>query len=190
MSSSFEILELPVRLVVDPDSVESAWREKAKSEHPDAESNSEGSAENFSADLNRARQILLDPALRLEHWLQVHEVENTRTSSLDEDTMSLFSLIGDAISAADAAIEKQKSATTALGKAVNASEAIKAQLGIQKQLGSIRTTIESAVDSFNELENSAAEQIFSQAVKTLAKLRFLKKWEAECQKRLLDLIAL
>ena len=178
MNNAFAVLELPCSLYLTPEQVDEAWRSKSKTAHPDSDPLS--SSDDDSASLNEARQTLLE----------IKGIQPPASSTLDDDSMNLFSQIGEAISSADNAIEKQKSASTALGKAVVAGEAIAAQLAVQNQLGTIHSKINETENRFQDIEGLAAKGEFNLAVTLLNKLRFLKKWESECQKRLLELIAI
>lgn len=188
MNNAFAVLELPCSLHLSPEQVDEAWRSKSKAAHPDSDPLS--SSDDDSANLNEARQTLLDPARRLGHWLEIKGIQPPASSTLDDDSMNLFSQIGEAIRSADKAIEKQKSASTALGKAVVAGEAIAAQLAVQNQLGTIHSKISETENRFQDIEDLAEKGEFDLAVTLLNKLRFFKKWETECQKRLLELIAI
>jgi DnaJ-domain-containing protein 1 len=52
----------------------------------------------------------------------------------------------------------------------------------------IREEKESRIARFPEFEKAASEDHFDAAVGTLAQLKFLRKWEQQCQERLLTLL--
>jgi hypothetical protein len=52
----------------------------------------------------------------------------------------------------------------------------------------IREEKESRIARFPEFEKAASEDHFDAAVGTLGQLKFLRKWEQQCQERLLTLL--
>ena len=201
MSDFYSLLDLPVQLELDADSVEDAWRKLAKEEEEDirdGDSPAEGDAgESKGSAVHEARRVLSDPFLRLEYWLELLRMDqpgdspNSRQTAIDEDLMGVFSRVNGSINAADEAIKKQSEATTALGKAVVAQEAIAAQMDLQKLLSFLGDELQKDFSRFPEFEEMAKkENDFDGAVSALGRLRYVKKWEKECQDRLLALIAL
>ncbi|MEM6280373.1 MAG: hypothetical protein AAF733_12905, partial [Verrucomicrobiota bacterium] len=81
-----------------------------------------------------------------------------------------------------------KKATTALAQALLSKEAVAAQLAIQECLGSLHSRKEEHVGEYPLFEDEAKRIEFTKAGSTLAQLKFLRKWEQQCQDRLLRLI--
>ena len=187
MSDFYSLLDLPIQLELDAESVEDAWRKLAK----DSEVDSVDANQSVHSAIHEARRVLSNPFLRLEYWLNLQGAHDSKQTAIDEDLMDVFSRVNDSINAADEAIKKQSEATTALGKAVVAQEAIAAQMDLQKLLGFLQGELEKVFSRFPEFEELAKkESNFDNAVSALGRLRYLKKWEKECQDRLLALIAL
>lgn len=175
MRDFFALLGLPVRISIPPDDVENSWRVLTK--------------ESSSADLNEARRVLSDPFLRLEHWLELRSPDFSKSVAIDPDLMSLFSSVNSLLANTDDLLRKLRSASTELGKAVLTKSAIAAQLEIQNLLAGFREMMDDLINEFLELEAAGDRGDYQPAITALGRMTFLRKWEKECQNRLLDLIA-
>ncbi|MDF1755841.1 MAG: hypothetical protein P1U89_23835 [Verrucomicrobiales bacterium] len=188
MENLFEVLSLPTSLTIPDGDVEQAWRTLSQEHHPDAQGT--GNAD-VSAKLNQARDVLSKPASRLSHWLQVKGVESLpRNAALNEDLMSLFSSVNEVLAEADTTIASLKKAQTALAKSLLTPGAIAAQKHLQTCLGDITGRIGQISSRFPEFEKDAGSSVFDAAAASLGELKFLDKWQKECQQRLLELIAI
>lgn len=180
MTSLFSVLGLPENLSIEPSEVDSAWQALTR-ESAEVEASKD-------AEVHRARAVLSDPALRLEHWLELHEVELSRGSSIEPGLMDLFSKIHAALEAADSVYRRHREATTTLGKALLSKEAVQAQLSVQECLASIQGKKSESTERFSDFESEGEQGTFTSAEAALGQLKFLKKWEQQCQERLLQLI--
>lgn len=174
MSNLFAILDLPESLILESGDIEASWREKTRAGE--------------SGELHEARATLTDPVRRLEHWLQLRKVEAPRGSSMPPRMMDLFSQIHGVLSETDAVITKLKSSTTALMRAVITKSAVQAQLKLQECMQQIQQEKAARLDRFAEFEKSGDAGEFAGAVEVLGQLKFLRKWEQQCQERLLSLL--
>jgi len=192
MSDFFALLNFPRTLVIDSTDVDEVWRNLTKEIHPDGKTTQEGESERgtATAELNEARRVLSDPFFRLEHWLTLRSPGFSKSIAISPDLMEMFSAVNDLLTKADDVIGKLKITTTELGKAVLARGAVSVQLGIQENLGIFREKLEALANEFPELESAGDRGEFAPAISTLGRLTFLRKWEKECQNRLLDLIAI
>jgi len=191
-SDYYALMGLPVSLSLESKTVDEAWRTKTRVVHPDlkADGTSGDETTENAAGLNEARRILSDPLLRLEHWLDLKIAGFPRATAIDEDLLCLFSEVNAALARADDLIQKRAATTTELGKAVLAGDAVSAQLAVQDLLGSLRKKSAEIVDQFSAFEAAGDRGDYDPGVRALGRLTFLKKWEREGQKRLLDLIAI
>ena len=189
MSNLFATLGLPVRLDLDPADIDAAWRKLSQEHHPDVASGVVAETSDRAAQINQARQILSRPSGLLDEWLKVQSDGANRShhTSISSSLMDLFSAVGSVLGAADQVIGKHQKAQSALAKSLLAGSAIAAQQGIQNQMGVLKEATEAVVAKFPEFE---AEANLTAAERALAELKFLHKWEMECQQRLLDLISL
>ncbi|MEM1442829.1 MAG: hypothetical protein AAGF67_10845 [Verrucomicrobiota bacterium] len=180
MTNHFAVLGLPESLSVEAAEVDAAWqthtREIASREMPE------------DTEIHLARAVLSEPVSRLEHWLELKEVELERGSSMEPDFMDLFSKIHAALESADSVYLRHQKATTALGKALLSKEAVEAQLSVQECLSTIHGKKRERIDRFPDFENEADQGHFVNASSALGQLKFLRKWEQQCQERLLQLI--
>ena len=193
MSDFFTLLNLPTSLSTDISDVDEAWRAKTKALHPDSVVDAAPLASDdggISAELNEARRVLSEPVLRLEHWLGIQTPGFSKSVAIDSDLMDIFSEVNTALAKADEIIGKLAASTTDLGKAVLAKGAISAQLEIQGLLAGFRKKTDDVVSRFSEFGNAGAVGNFDPGISALGRLNFLKKWEKECQDRLLALISL
>ncbi|MDF1826398.1 MAG: hypothetical protein P1U68_17260 [Verrucomicrobiales bacterium] len=181
MANLFAVLGLAETLLLKPEDVDSAWQSFAR-ESPASSDSGDGS------DLHRARSVLSDPVLLLEHWLDIHGVALERGSSMAPDFMDLFSMIHSALEQADSVYKRHQIATTALAKALLSKEAIAAQLAVQGCLGEIHGKKQERIEQFESFEEAAKDNNYHAAATALGQLKFLKKWEQQCQERLLQLI--
>lgn len=180
MTDPFALLGLSPTLQLDPDVIESAWRERRR----------EGEdSDDLSAAQNEARSRLLDPAGRLEAWLALKSPELPADRALDPTLMDLFGKIGPVLTSADQLIERHRRSTTALAKAMLTRDAIAAQLAVQGQLAAIQLKKTGITGLFGGFETAAASGDFAEAARALGQLKFLKRWESQCQERLLALLA-
>lgn len=182
----FATLNLPVSLTLENSSIEEAWRTATSEKHPDL--NADESQPDSIREVNQARSILSDPVSRLDHWLTVRSPDRQRASSIEPGLMDLFSRIDADLGKTDSVLSRHRRATTALTKALLTKEAVAAQLSIQESLQKITRKKQAIFDRFPEYEAMAAKGDFSEAEKGLNQLKFLRKWESQCQERLLSLI--
>lgn len=182
----FATLHLPVSLVLESSTIDDAWRSATAEHHPDLLKEEENPE--VASDVNRARSILSDPVLRLDHWLSVLHPESEPDRSIDPTLMDLFSTIHESLGKADSVLSRHKKATTALTRALLTKEAVAAQLSIQKQLQETTSRKQTILDRYPEFEEQSANGSFADAEKGLNQLKFLRKWEQQCQERLLGLI--
>jgi hypothetical protein len=181
MTNPFAILGLPESLLLDPASIESAWREH----HRDDEDPAVGNA----SDQNRARALLSDPVPRLAAWLEVKAPEIAPDRAIAPALMDLFSKIGPVLSQTDPLLARHRQATTALARALLTKDSITAQLAVQEMLQQIQAAKAGYLDRFADFEEAAEHGDFTTAAAALGPLKFLKKWEEQCRERLLALIA-
>lgn len=181
MVNYFEILGLPLTLDLSSEEVDEAWRSLTNA--------ASDSAKESSSDQHEARAVLNDATRRLEHWLSLRSPRLTPDAAIEPGLMDLFSEIQPAIASTDDLVAQHRKATTALAKAVLTKDTIAAQLKIQDLLGAILKKKTALTDTFSELETRAESGDFSEAGSTLTQLKFLTRWEQQCQERLLALIS-
>ncbi len=183
MANHFAVLGLAESLTLDQQDIDSAWQSLTR----DA-SEAASDADDSGSATHEARAVLTDPVLRLGHWLDLHEVELERGATMAPDFMDLFSQIHAALEKADSVYQRHRKATTALARALLSKEAVEAQLAVQGCLGAITRKKTERLDEFPAFEAAAERKQFDKAAAVLGQLKFLKKWEQQCQEHLLKLI--
>ena len=169
MTNPFARLGLPESLLLDPASVEDAWRDLRRDGKTDEEAEASG---------NRARTLLSDPVSRLAAWLDLKAPDAAPDRAVAPELMDLFANIGPVLASTDTLLARHRKATTALARAVLAKEAVAAQLGVQ-----------GLPERFPEFERDAASGEFAGSLRALGQLKFLKRWEEQCRERLLALLS-
>ncbi|NNE90404.1 MAG: hypothetical protein HKN23_02050 [Verrucomicrobiales bacterium] len=178
--NAFEILGLPVSLAIDPAEIESAWQGLSREAHPD---NAGSGDSDRAAEINRAREMLRTPGARLRHWLEIRGREIPRNASLNDKLMTQFSEVGALLAETDTFLEKKKAATSAIAKAILAEEEFAVQKSVQEKMGDLKSQIDGIEARFPELEADEDE-----AVRGLERLRFVEKWNAQLQDRLVAIL--
>ncbi len=181
MTNFFALLELPESLSLDPEAVETSWREKSRTLDP--------VGDDRAADLHEARATLGDPVRRLAHWLALRAPDAPPDRGIDPALMDLFSAISPVLETTDQVLARLRRASTALAKAVLTREAVAAQLEIQELLQRIRPLRTVLLERFDAIEEAGKAGDHQPAVRALGQLKFLQRWEEQCHERLLALIA-
>jgi curved DNA-binding protein CbpA len=183
----FEVLGLPRRAVLDEEDVRSAFRECGKVTHPDA-----GGDETAFELVNRAYAALRDPGERLRHLsLLEFGAAPDPAGTIDAETMALFEKVGGALARADAYFAKRDAASSAIAKALLASEEVAVQRDVMLAGGAVRGAREALLGRFEEIDRnvledrSRAELVAGECFRALG---FLSKWEAQISERMVGLI--
>ncbi len=178
---AFATLGLPRQLDLPEEDVEAAWQRLSRELHPDTAETGDAAR---AAEVNRARDTLATPSRRLRHWLELRGVALPRHGAVDDELMALFSETASVLAEADAVLSKQSGATTALAKALIAEPAFAALARLQTLLGRLKQESEAVTVRFRDIAEDD-----SAALKALARLGFLEKWESQCRERLLAFLA-
>lgn len=188
----FSILNLKPSLGYSPEDIEQAWREQSAKFHPDVVDDNDGESLD-PALLNQARATLEKPATLLAEWWRCIGGDPkaiTRNAPLSQSLMTVFESVGTELGKADGVIKKVESAQTALAKSLLTADTIKSQKSVQTQLALLTEEIEKRRLMFPEIENLTPDcDDQSQLITVLSDLKFLEKWQQQCQQRLLALIA-
>lgn len=192
MENRFSALGFDVTLEIDPEAVETAWRERTRA-HSGAETSSPDSAPPGAESpdlirLHEARAVLTDPARRLAHWLELAGVAPERASGMDSDLVDLFAHVDGAIKKTDAFLARHREADSRLARALLTKDSISVQSQIQETMQRLRAEIDRIIERFPNFDSAGREGDHEEATRSLQRLRFLGKWEQQCRERLLSLI--
>lgn len=171
MSNAFELLGLPVRLIVSRETLQQAFREAGKRLHPDA-----GGDEQSFAALQRASEILQSPSRRLKHWLEIggHPLESR--GAISSPIMTCFGRVSEVCQAAEALARKREAAKSALGLALLEGETHACREQLEATIREVQTRIEEACAGFADLDAGVVDLVAACAV--YRDLAFLEKWLA------------
>ncbi|HRQ87484.1 MAG TPA: hypothetical protein PLA50_01715 [Bacteroidia bacterium] len=181
MTNPFALLGFPTALTLAPAEIDAAWREGSRSGQDEDEA--------ISSARNEARTVLSDPVGRLAAWLGIKAPSRPQDNAIAPELMDLFAKIGPVLASTDGLLARHRRATTALARAMLAKEAVAAQLAVQGLLREIQPLKSALIDRFPEFEALAESGDFEEAGRCLVQLKFLKRWESQCQERLLTLLA-
>lgn len=168
----FETLGLGPRLVLDREELNQAFREAARTVHPDA-----GGCEEEFADLQRALNQLLSPAGRLAAWLAAMGVEVEPRGAVEPTLMDLFGRVGEVSQRAERLIRNRQTARSALAKALLEEEVHRCREQVEQAIDAVEQALDAACAAFPAFEDSPAPPADA-AMELLRKLRFLEKWQA------------
>ncbi len=172
MKSAYEILGVEARLVLDAESLGTAFREAGKTVHPDA-----GGGDDEFAGLRAAFEVLSSPSKRLKHWLELRGTPAETRGAVDPALMDLFSDVGVASQRAEALIRQRDETKSALGLALLERETQLCREAVEKALALVEAAITRECSGFPGMEESASVDV-EVASKTARNLAFLEKWRS------------
>jgi hypothetical protein len=173
MPHAFELLQLPVRLVLTDEEIRTAFREAGKIHHPDAG----GDTENFSL-LQSAYSEILSPARRLKAWLNISQIPGDERGVISPELMDLFSKVGACLQQADELIRQRESTRSALAKAMLEGKTFATREEIERIQSDAQALVDKRLHSFPGIEEGTVD-----AWQVLRDLVFLEKWQAQLRDR-------
>ena len=187
MADCFQLLGLPPRATLNEGELQSAYFEATRTAHPDQ---ADGDAQ-LSADLNAALETLKSPVTRLKHLIDTRSGLGWRAIPLDAGLMSLFEKLGPLLQQSAAFLTRKQAATSALAKALLASE----EMRLRESLESLNEAIEeewqkleSALPACDERLTAGDGSVWPELQALQAKFAYLTKWRAQIRERLLGLM--
>jgi curved DNA-binding protein CbpA len=187
MPDCFQLLGLPPRASLDEAALQSAYFEATKPAHPDQV----GGDADLSSNLNAALETLKSPVTRLKHLIDTRSGLGWRAIPLEAGLMSLFEKLGPLLQHSAAFLSRKQSATSALAKALLASE----EMRLRESLESLNEEIE---EEWQRLESALPEcdlrlaasddTVWPELQALQAKFAYLTKWRAQIRERLLGLM--
>lgn len=169
--NAYEILGLSQRLTIAADEIHTAFRLAGKSLHPDA--GGDGAA---FEQLRHARNILLSPSMRLEHWLALQGQTLDYRGTIDPALMDLFTTIGHVLQQAETMARRRRTTATALGLAMLEDDTLILRDCIEDQIACVDRAISEQTSNFPKWDQALPEIAIS--APAIRNLRFLEKWKA------------
>lgn len=186
---AFAIFSIPRRVAIDPAVLQSTYAALSREAHPD-----HGGSEEKAAAVNAAYEALRSSEKRLKHLMDIaapDEAKAWRTVPLDESMMSVFMELGSALEASAKLLEKKGKATSALTRALLASE----EMALRDRLETIgfgiedkKVAMESGLPALDERLAAGDGSVWKDIAATQARLAYLTKWQTQIRERLLALI--
>lgn len=173
----FAQLHLPVSLTLKEEELRSAYQLAAKNAHPD-----QGGSKEQSAQINQSYQIILSPAKRLKHWLELHGVEGDARGTISHDLLETFTAVNALCEKVDAFLKQKKSIQTALALAILEKQALPLQEKISIHISELQLLIEKQSFPFHDWQNTG-ELDPKDAWQCVRNLSFLEKWRDDLRMR-------
>jgi curved DNA-binding protein CbpA len=170
MKNFFKVLGIPSQLVIEAESLSTAFREAGKTAHPDA-----GGGDEEFARLREAFENISSPSKRLKHWLELRGTPAEARGAVDPHLMDLFAEVGEAIQQAESLIRRRDETKSALGLALLEREAHLCREAVGKALAMVEQAIVSECAGFPEMQQ-ALDLDVDVVSKSARNLAFLEKW--------------
>ncbi|MEN8737032.1 MAG: hypothetical protein ABF337_07255 [Akkermansiaceae bacterium] len=176
MMNPFEILGMPLKLVIPENELEQQFDVRGKLSHPDAG----GSDEEFS-NVRSAYEQLKTPAGRIRAALEITVDEMDSRGTIPSEVMNHFSEVAMTLEKVDAILREQSGVRSGLTRAlVNAKiPALKGQL--EEVLADLLKSEASLLGRFAEFDEVGWEKSFQAMAEVSRGLIFLSKWKSQLQ---------
>lgn len=187
MADCFALLSLPAQAALDEAALDHAYLQATKTAHPDQAG---GDAER-SAELNAALETLRNPVTRLKHLIETRSSLGWRAIPLEPGLMSLFEKLGPLLQATAAFLARKQAATSALARALLASEEMQLREALENLNESIEVEwqrLEAALPVWDAHAAVTDEAGWAELQALQAKFAYLAKWRAQIRERLLGLM--
>lgn len=190
----FSLFGLEPSLALDPDILESRFRETSKKWHPDSQTGDAGTFREIGA----ARIILSEASTRIPAALRALGLaeggatgsENS-ISTLSEELMDLFAQLSPAIQKVEAVARKKTAARSELALALLAPEEIAARRPIEAAGKQIQSLMDLRLDLLNDLDRLIKTDDPHPAAKKAHQIArdcaFLERWQKQVRNTLLKL---
>lgn len=187
MADSFELLGLPARASLNEADLQCAYFEATKTAHPDQA----GGDAQLSADLNAALETLKSPVTRLKHLIDTRSGLGWRAIPLEAGLMRLFEKLGPLLQQVTAFLARKQAATSALAKALLASEEMRLREDLEALNEAIEEEwqrLEAMLPDYDERLAADDDAVWPELQALQAKFAYLTKWRAQIREKLLGLM--
>ncbi|MDA0811829.1 MAG: DnaJ domain-containing protein [Verrucomicrobia bacterium] len=192
----FALLGMPRRAVLDPAELKRRYHDATRETHPDVVLSS-AQVTTDSAEINAAYRCLLQPSTRLRQLLLLvapDQVAQLKGGQIPSAFIDIFSALAGAVQAADGVIAKKKAATSALSRALLASEEMLAResleaagLTVAAQRASLESDALPAIDAALSADTINPDAATAKIAEAFRAFGFLDKWQAQVRGKLLEL---
>lgn len=185
----FAVLGFPRLAALDEQAIQQAYTRRSREAHPD-----HGGSEADASQVNAAYETLRHPEKRLKHLLELAgpvEARAWRTVPLDEDMMTLFSGLGQAMDASARFMTRKAGATSALAKALLTNEELQHREVLEAigfEIEQRKTALSATLPELDAALASDAVDAWKELAARQARLAYLARWQAQVRERLLALM--
>jgi curved DNA-binding protein CbpA len=183
----FDLLGLPVRAALDEEALQAAFHAASRNAHPDQA----GGDAALSAELNAAVETLKSPVSRLRHLIETQAEAKWRAVPLDQEMMALFERLGPLLQHSQAFLNKKKTATSALGRALLATEEMTLREALEELNGRIEVqwrAMEERLPAWDARMAAGDAAAWADLQAEQARFAYLAKWRAQIREALLGLM--
>lgn len=169
---AFESLGLPRSLNLAEETVREAYRMASK--------NYQGDELGFSR-LNEAYRVIMSPAARLMHWLELAGINGDRRGVVAGELLDWFGVVGTVIQETDLLLRKKEQCQSQLARALMESNLQRGREKIEQCQDHLRVVEKSKIGDFPAIESGVinAENAWICA----RDLSFLEKWQQQLRER-------
>jgi curved DNA-binding protein CbpA len=185
MIDYFALLQQPRRPWLDPEALKEKYHALTKAAHPDRPFSANPDSD--FANINEAYRVLLDPKLRLDHFLKLEGTPPAFHTNVPEQIADVFLEIGTLIQETDRLLAKSAT-TTALSKALLRPEILEKQNLTANLLEKLETMYADALKELKLLDQawtsaSKGETAPSELSALSSRFAYLARWIAQLQER-------
>lgn len=167
MTDAFAELGLPRSAAPDADEVRRRFDELSRERHPD----SGGDAAAFQR-LNEASAILLSPARRLRHLVELHSPGTRLEGPMAPELIDLFGRLAPDLQAAQALVARRERAASALSRALLLEEELAVRERLEEHAAQLQQRLQ-------QVENRAAALPPGELAEPAREAAFLERWQAQ-----------
>jgi len=189
MTNLFALLGEPARPWLDPEGLKAKYHEITAQQHPDVA----GATADF-AEINRAYQVLADPAARLRHLMELESPEVlTRAQPVPGDIAAFFAPVAEVRQGVDGFLKKHAAAGSPLAKALLSTEQYEVQERLEGAIAALQEKQEVLMAQVREVDGLWGEEreaAMGRVPELWQSLGYIAKWLGTLRELLFRLAAL
>lgn len=173
--NAFDQLRLPLDLAFDASQLREAYRAISK------EMQLQQSDESTQATLTAAYQMLLSPAMRLRHWLELKGHAGNVRGEMDGDLLVWFAEVANLLQAADDILRRREECQTLLAKAMLETRMHQIRMQIEQCQQQLQQYLEQKMQKFPAIVSGDCSA--EAAWVCVRDLSFIEKWQQQLRER-------
>jgi hypothetical protein len=172
---AFSRLRLPRDLSFDESHLREAYRQISK------EQQESGADESAQATLTAAYQLLLSPAARLRHWLELSGHSGSPRGTIDGELLDWFSKVAALLQATDELLRRREQCQSALAKAMMESALQQGRVKVETCQADLQHLLREKIALFPAIVTGTLSP--AQAWCCVRDLSFIEKWQHQLRER-------